>query len=116
MLSQQYADCPLVLFDEVENGLNQELFDKFVKMLLGYKDHGKQIVVTTHSGLLLNYLPDAVAAESVLFLYKDRNNFTKAKKFFKIPALQEKLQIMGPGEAMGDTDLNALSESLRKED
>lgn len=116
MLSQQYADCPLVLFDEVENGLNQELFDMFVKMLLGYKKHGKQVVVTTHSGLLLNYLPDEVAAESVLFLYKDRNNFTKAKKFFKIPALQEKLQIMGPGEAMGDTDLNALSESLRKED
>ena len=113
MLSQQYSENDVVLFDEVENGLNQELFKNFVGKLLNYGNPRKQIFVTTHSGLLLNYLPDDVACNSVYFLYRDKNNHTHATKFFEIPSLQDKLNVMGPGEAMGDTDLLALSDQLR---
>ncbi len=113
MLSQQYSENDVVLFDEVENGLNQELFKNFVEKLLNYGNPRKQIFVTTHSGLLLNYLPDDVACNSVYFLYRDKNNHTHATRFFEIPSLQDKLKVMGPGEAMGDTDLLALSDQLK---
>ena len=69
--------------------------------------------MTTHSGLLLNYLPDEVAKKSVYFLYKDSNNYSKAKRFFDIDSMKDKLNVLGPGEAMGDTDLIQLSESLK---
>lgn len=113
ILSQQYSENDVVLFDEVENGLNQELFKKFVEKLLNYGNPRKQIFATTHSGLLLNYLPDDVACNSVYFLYRDKNNHTHATRFFEIPSLLDKLRVMGPGEAMGDTDLLALSDQLR---
>ena len=118
MISQQYSQSNsiksnTILFDEVENGLNQEMFEKLVKLLLNYGNPTKQVFVTTHSGLLLNYLPDEVAKESVYFFYKDSNNYTKAKRFFDIDMMKDKLNVLGPGEAMGDTDLIQLSESLK---
>ena len=118
MISQQYSqsnsiESNTILFDEVENGLNQEMFEKLVNLLLNYGNPTKQVFVTTHSGLLLNYLPDEVAKKSVYFLYKDSNNYSKAKRFFDIDSMKDKLNILGPGEAMGDTDLIQLSESLK---
>ena len=118
MISQQYSqsnsiESNTILFDEVENGLNQEMFEKLVNLLLNYGNPTKQVFVTTHSGLLLNYLPDEVAKKSVYFLYKDSNNYSKAKRFFDIDSMKDKLNVLGPGEAMGDTDLIQLSESLK---
>ncbi len=118
MISQQYTqsntiESSTILFDEVENGLNQEMFEKLVNLLLNYGNPTKQVFVTTHSGLLLNYLPDEIAKKSVYFLYKDFNNYSKATKFFNIDTMKDKLNILGPGEAMGDTDLIQLSESLK---
>ena len=118
MISQQYSlsnsiESNIILFDEVENGLNQEMFEKLVNLLLNYGDPTKQVFVTTHSGLLLNYLPDEVAKKSVYFLYKDSGNYSRAKRFFDIDLLKDKLKVLGPGEAMGDTDLIQLSESLK---
>ncbi len=118
MISQQYSQSNsivsnAILFDEVENGLNQEMFEKLVNLLLNYGNPTKQVFVTTHSGLLLNYLPDEIAKESVYFLYKDSNNYTKAKRFFDIDMMKDKLNVLGPGEAMGDTDLIQLSELLK---
>lgn len=114
MISLQFSKSKAILFDEVENGLNQEMFEKLVSLLLNYGEPSKQVFVTTHSGLLLNYLPDEVAKESVYFLYKDSSNYTKAKKFFDIESMKDKLQVLGPGEAMGDTDLTDLSEKLKR--
>lgn len=109
ILSQQYADYETVVFDEIENGLNQELFKELVNVLLHYGSPQKQVIVTTHSGLLLNYLPDDTARESVFFLSKGKERNTIAQKFFDIPKISEKLNVLGPGEVMGDTDLIELS-------
>ena len=116
LLSQQYADDKVVLCDEVENGLNQELFEKFVAKLRNYGDPPKQVFVSTHSGLCLNYLTDEQARESVFFLYKGETGRTRARRFFDIPEISEKLNVLGPGEAMGDTDLMQLSGRLAAED
>jgi len=107
ILSQQYTPHRTVLFDEIENGFNQELIEKLVNTLLNdFK--GKQVIVTTHSSVVINYLPDDVAKESVVLFYKDKNGHTHATRFFEIPQMAELLEIMGPGQVMSRTNLETL--------
>lgn len=113
MLSQKYSKAGFLLFDEIENGINQELIDKLLVQLQNF--NGKQVMVTTHSALVLNYLEDAVAKDSVVLLYKDTKGFTKAVKFFEIPEISQKLGLLGPGEVMSDTNLEKLSARLAAE-
>lgn len=114
MLSQKYSGASFLLFDEIENGINQELIEKLLDQLQDF--NGKQVLVTTHSALVLNYLTDKAARDSVVFLYKDTNGYTKAVQFFKLPEMEEKLKLLGPGEVMSDTNLEALSAELAERD
>ena len=110
MLSQLYSNNACVLFDEIENGINQELISKLLVQLQNF--NGKQVMVTTHSALVLNYLEDEVAKDSVVLLYKDNHGHTQAKKFFEIAETSQKLGLLGPGEVMSDTNLEQLSAQL----
>lgn len=94
-----------VLFDEIENGINPELMQKLVALLLGAE---RQVIVTTHSPLVLNYLPDEVAKEAVLLLYRNNAGHTKVARLFDLPSTQKKLALLGPGEVFVDTNLEAL--------
>lgn len=94
-----------VLFDEIENGINPELMQKLVQLLLGAK---RQVIVTTHSPLVLNYLPDEVAKEAVLLLFRNSAGHTKVVRLFDLPSTQKKLTLLGPGEVFVDTNLEAL--------
>ncbi len=93
------------LFDEIENGINPELMQKLVELLLGAQ---RQVIVTTHSPLVLNYLPDEVAKESVLLVYRNNAGHTKVARLFDLPSTQKKLALLGPGEVFVDTNLEAL--------
>lgn len=106
MLAQTMADQSTLLFDEVENGVNPEIVGKLVSLLA---NADQQIVVTTHSPMILNYLNDEVARQSVLFVYKTPDGYTRVKPFFEIPGMSEKLAIMGAGEVFVDTDLALLT-------
>jgi predicted ATPase len=110
-LSQLKTKHKFLLFDEIENGINTELIGFLLKQLL---DCGKQIVVTTHSPMILNYLDDKTAIPGVHFFYKTPEGHTQCVPFLSIPSMREKLEVMGPGEAFIDTDLTALSLSLTK--
>lgn len=94
-----------VLFDEIENGINPELMKKLVAHLLGASC---QVIVTTHNPLILNYLPDDVARESVMFLYRTPAGLTRAVRLFDLPSVRRKLELLGPGEVYVDTDLTML--------
>lgn len=111
MLSQKYSKAGFLLFDEIENGINQELIEKLLVQLQNF--NGKQVMVTTHSALVLNYLEDAVAKDSVVLLYKDTKGFTKAVKFFEIPEIAKQMDFMAPGQIMSQTNLIELSEKLK---
>lgn len=112
ILSQKYSKHDFLFFDEIENGINQELVEKLIDILQGFDN--KQVMVTTHSGLVLNYLDDEIARKSVILLYKDANGHTNATHFFEIPEIKKKLEMLGPGEAMSDTDLTALIKRLNQ--
>lgn len=111
MLSQKYSKAGFLLFDEIENGINQELINKLLVQLQNFND--KQVMVTTHSALVLNYLEDEVARDSVVLLYKDTKGFTKAVKFFEIPEIAKQMDFMAPGQIMSQTNLIELSEKLK---
>ena len=107
ILSQRYAHRSFLLFDEVENGINQEILELLVQKLLFFGD--KQVFVTTHSALLVNYLPDERAKDSVYLIYRDGKGHAGATPFFKIPGISERLDVLGPGEVMGAVNLVDIS-------
>jgi ABC-type branched-subunit amino acid transport system ATPase component len=110
ILAELQSDHRFLLFDEIENGINPELVE-FVIEALTLTD--KQVLVTTHSPMILNYLSDQVAKSGVIYLYKAPTGSTKAIRFFSIPSLGEKLTVMGPGEAFVDTNLTELTEEIQ---
>ena len=55
----------------------------------------------TYNPLYINYLDDAVALESV-FIWDGK----KLKRFKEFPELCAKIECMGPGEALCDTDFS----------
>lgn len=107
VLTQADADRSLLLLDEIENGINQEIVEMLVDTLI---QSPQQLLVTTHSPLLLNYLPDDVAKDAVQFLYKTPQGETRRRNFFSIPRMAAKLEAMGPGDVFVDTDLRLLAQ------
>ena len=107
VLTQAESDRSLLLLGELENGINQEIVQTLVDTLL---QSPQQLLVTTHSPLLLNYLPDDVARSAVQLLYKTPEGETRIRPFFAIPRIAAKLEAMGPGDAFVDTDLRLLAQ------
>lgn len=97
----------MLLLDEVENGINPEIVEKLVNALV---NSPVQVLVTSHSPMILNYLDDDVAREAVQFVYKSPRGQTRVRRFFELPGIGEKLNYMGPGEAFVDTNLAALTD------
>lgn len=97
----------LLLLDEIENGINPQIIEKLVDFLVDAKT---QIIVTTHSPMILNYLDDDVARKGVQFVYKSPQGHTRIRRFFDIKRINDKLSVMGPGEAFIDTDLQILTQ------
>lgn len=102
VLAQSSSHRSLILLDEIENGINQELVEALVDTLVASE---QQLVVTTHSPLILNYLEDDVARQAVQLVYKSADGETRLRRFFDIPRISAKLNAMGPGDAFVDTDL-----------
>ena len=111
VLSQLDSDQHFLIFDEIENGINPELVEFLVDALVG-SNH--QVLVTTHSPLILNYLEDDIAKDGVIYLYKTTKGATRAIPLFSIPSMAEKLSVMGPGEVFVDTRLSELAEEIRQ--
>ncbi|MBN2295874.1 MAG: AAA family ATPase [Pirellulales bacterium] len=109
ILAELQSDNEFLLFDEIENGINPELIEFVLDELV---TTCQQVMVTTHSPMILNFLEDDVARAGVIYLYKTRDGHTHSINFFSIPSLAEKLTVMGPGEAFVDTDLWALGEEI----
>lgn len=112
ILSQRYSPQNFILFDEVENGFNQELIEQLVKELLDFK--GKQVMITTHSALVVNYIPDETAKQSLIFLFKDLNGHTRTIRFFDIEENRDLLPVLPAGQIMSQCNLVELSEKCAK--
>ncbi|WP_320910468.1 ATP-binding protein [Citrobacter farmeri] len=114
VLAQNTASgTSMLLLDEVENGVNPEIIEKLVDTLVASP---MQVIVTTHSPMVLNYLDDNIAEKSVQLVYKSESAQTRVRPFFGIEYTREKLSYMGPGEALIDTDHYRLRDEFLKMD
>lgn len=109
ILAQIETKPSFLMLDEIENGVNQEIVEELVNILLEMKT---QLLVTTHSPLVLNYLPDEIAKKSINYVYKAKEGDTKVIKFFDLPKNISKLEIMGVGDVVLDTNLIDLEKEL----
>ena len=83
-----------------------EITEKVVDALVA---SSRQTIVTTHSPIVLNYLEEEVARQSVTLLYKRPDGRTQACRFFDIPSAAEKLNCLAAGDAMLDLSLNDIA-------
>lgn len=113
ILAQTGSGKSILLFDEIENGVNPEIIERLVDVL---QNTGQQVLVTTHSPMILNYLADDVAKSAVNFVYRSFDGGTRSKRLFDIPKMATKLKIMGPGEAFVDTSLSELAQECARLD
>jgi predicted ATPase len=109
VLAQLSKYQSFLLLDEIENGVNPELIEFLVDELVVA---WPQVLITTHSPMVLNYLEDEIAIEGVVYIYKAKNGATQAIRFFDIPSMREKLTVMGAGEVYEDTLLTQLNEEI----
>jgi len=111
ILAEVQSSHHFLLFDEIENGINPELVEFVINALT--TTH-MQVLVTTHSPMILNYLSDDLAKAGVIYLYKTSHGGTRAIPFFSIPSLAKKLEVMGPGEVFVETNLTLLGEEIEQ--
>ena len=108
ILAQTLVKRSIVMFDEIENGINPELIMRLITHLVNCN---AQVIITTHSPMILNYIPMEVAKDSIKILFK-RNGETRAKKFLDLPETARKMEMLSAGEIFVDTDLTGLSARL----
>ena len=96
----------ILLLDEIENGVHPETMAKLVKYLAAAP---VQIIATTHSPLILNYLSDKQAEASVILLYRNSTGRTRSCRYFDLPSAKKKLGILGPGEVYVDTSIEQIA-------
>ena len=109
VFAQLSKEQSFLLLDEIENGVNPELIEFLIDELVGASP---QVLITTHSPMVLNYLEDDVAIEGVIYIYKGKNGATQAIRLFDIPSMREKLTVMGAGEVYEDTLLTQLDREI----
>ena len=85
----------IFLIDEIEDGINPEITEKLINTLKGFiRETGCQIIVTSHSPVILNYFDD----DSIQFMWRDELGIIRAKPMFQTKAMKEHLDYMNPGE------------------
>ncbi len=109
VFAQLSKEQSFLLLDEIENGVNPELIEFLVDQLVAAQP---QVLITTHSPMVLNYMEDDVAIEGIIYIYKQPSGATKAIRLFDIPSMRKKLEVMGPGEVYEDTLLTQLNQEI----
>lgn len=100
------ASDRVLLLDEIENGVHPETMARLVNYLAKAP---VQVIATTHSPLILNYLSDDQARESILFLYRNSEGRARSCRYFDLPSAKKKLGILGPGEVYVDTSIEQMA-------
>jgi len=109
IITQMQSGHSCLLFDEIENGINAELVEQLMDYLVAGE---KQVIVTTHSPMVLNYLDDDVAKNGVFLIYRTTRGYTRCGRFFNSTQAKEKLLLLGPGEVLIDTSLDEVAQEL----
>ena len=99
----------IISIDEIENGINPYITEKVINLLrIAIKNSGKQIIVTTHSPVIVNDFNP----EEIVFLWKDKNGSVHSRKFFDTEEMKELLEALNPGEVWINLQKDEILEKL----
>lgn len=107
IVSELQCPASILCFDEIENGISIDICSLLVRML---EASGKQIIITTHNMLLVNWLHD----ECMRLVFKNDNGATKICRFADIPSVKEHLELLGAGDAILYLTLSQVSSDAKK--
>jgi predicted ATPase len=91
----------MILFDEIEDGINPYLTEMVIKLLRDIVDNlGRQVIITTHSPIIA----DDINPEEIIFLWKDDAGAIGSKKMFDSEEMKRLLKALNPGEVWVNLD------------
>ncbi len=94
-LAESGRNDGILLLDEIEDGIHPELAETLVSDLKDIAENrGRQILVTTHSTVLLDYFPET----SIIYVWRDRNGRIHNREMFANEEMKASLEYMYPGE------------------
>jgi predicted ATPase len=103
----------MILFDEIENGINPYLTGQIVNQLRSLIEKtARQVIVTTHSPVILNDFKP----EEIVFLWKDTKGSVNSRKFFDTEEMREALSFLNPGEIWENYGKNKILNKLGVKD
>jgi predicted ATPase len=94
--------------DEIENGINPYLTEKIILLLRGLLEKGEQLILTTHSPVMLNDFKP----EEIVFLWKDENGAVHSKEMFSTEEMKSLLEALNPGEVWINLEKDDILERL----
>lgn len=95
----------MIILDEIEDGINPHIASLIVKLLNDYsKDSKRQLVVTTHSSLML----DDFEPGSINYVFRRKNGSIGSSKVFERSEIKPMLDYMNPGEIWINTSEQEL--------
>jgi predicted ATPase len=102
----------IIMFDEIENGINPYLTEKYIGLFRKLIEvTGQQIIVTTHSPIVV----DDINPEELIFLWKDDSGAVQGKKMFETEDMRDLLKALYPGEVWVNLDTNNILKRLNVE-
>jgi predicted ATPase len=109
-LAEIEKDSGAILLDEIEDGVNPYLSADLVSDLKELTERKKrQVIVTTHSSVLLDYFP----AASIVFLWRDKQGAVHGGRMFENEEIKESLEYMYPGEVWINMKEEEIIEKLQ---
>jgi len=94
-LAESGRNDGILLLDEIEDGIHPELAETLVSDLKDIAENrGRQILVTTHSTVLLDYFPET----SIIYVWRDMTGRVHSREMFANEEMKASLEYMYPGE------------------
>lgn len=103
----------MMLLDEIENGINIDYAEKLLNILKKEcAEKRKQLIVTTHSPMFLDYVPK----ENIQYMYRDpEKGNSRCSLLSESKELKEKMDYLYPGELMMNLSNNEIISILLSE-
>ena len=111
ILAELYSDASVILLDEIENGFNPAIIERLMKIVMSTD---KQVVMTTHSPDILQYIPDDDADDVIRLIYRSKSGESKNLNFLEIPGVEQRLGVLSPGETFLDINLAEAIEQFEE--
>lgn len=111
LFSLQYSeqnDIGLLVLDEIEDGINAENLEGLYNMLKDMANSGVQVVITTHSTVLLDY----ASPKEIWYAARNQQGCLAVISIQHISDIANRLSELYPGEAILSTNDKQIRESL----